>query len=128
MGVEVTVCELKDHLDEYLRRVRDGEAIIVTEDGRAIARVSPEHGPAEDVPDGPENPEDTALWELVKQGKVSWNGKRHPATMPTVKVRDGFAVSDLLIQERQAAEDQLMENIFGERVNGRERGRQALPD
>jgi prevent-host-death family protein len=37
----VAVRELKNRLSEYLRRVRDGERIIVTDRGRPIAELTP---------------------------------------------------------------------------------------
>ncbi len=39
--MEVGVRELRNHLSRYLDRVRDGEEIVVTDRGRAIARVLP---------------------------------------------------------------------------------------
>jgi len=39
--MEVGVRELRNHLSRYLERVRDGEEVIVTDRGHAIARVSP---------------------------------------------------------------------------------------
>jgi prevent-host-death family protein len=40
---EVTVRELRDHLAEYLRQVRDGGEIVVTVRGEPVARlVAPE--------------------------------------------------------------------------------------
>lgn len=39
--VKVPLSELKARLSEYLRRVKGGEEVIVTERGRAIALLSP---------------------------------------------------------------------------------------
>jgi prevent-host-death family protein len=39
--MEVGVRELRNNLSRYLERVRDGEEVVVTDRGRAIARVSP---------------------------------------------------------------------------------------
>ena len=39
--MEVGVRELRDHLSRYLERVRDGDEVVVTDRGRAIARVVP---------------------------------------------------------------------------------------
>jgi prevent-host-death family protein len=38
---EVGVRELRDHLSRYLDRVKDGEELVVTEHGRAIAYLVP---------------------------------------------------------------------------------------
>lgn len=40
----VGIRELRNHLSEYLERVRAGDEILVTDRGRAIARVVPLHG------------------------------------------------------------------------------------
>ena len=39
--MEVGVRDLRNHLSRYLDRVRDGEEIVITDRGRAIARVLP---------------------------------------------------------------------------------------
>jgi prevent-host-death family protein len=39
--MEVGVRELRNHLSRYLDRVRDGDELVVTDRGRAIARVVP---------------------------------------------------------------------------------------
>lgn len=38
---EVGVRELKNRLSEYLRRVKAGEDVVVTEHGRPLAKLSP---------------------------------------------------------------------------------------
>jgi prevent-host-death family protein len=40
-AMEVGVRELRDNLSRYLDRVRSGEEMVVTDRGRAIARVLP---------------------------------------------------------------------------------------
>ena len=37
----VDIRELKDHLSEYLREVRGGESVLVTDRGEVIAEISP---------------------------------------------------------------------------------------
>jgi prevent-host-death family protein len=39
--MEVGVRELRNHLSRYLDRVRDGDELVVTDRGHAIARVVP---------------------------------------------------------------------------------------
>jgi prevent-host-death family protein len=39
--VEISVRELKDQLSAVLRRVRQGEVVLVTSRGRAVARLTP---------------------------------------------------------------------------------------
>ena len=40
-AMEVGVRKLRNNPSRYLERVRDGEEVVVTDRGRAIARVSP---------------------------------------------------------------------------------------
>jgi prevent-host-death family protein len=80
--VEVTVdaAELKERLDEYLARVRDGVTVVITEDGKPLARVLPE---AE-----PEMPEPW-LQKLIDSGRVQWGGGRLEDIEPPAKLRPG---------------------------------------
>lgn len=58
------VREVKDHLSEYLRRVRAGERVVITDRGRPIAAiVGVEADPANEV-----------AWELVERGLGDWGG------------------------------------------------------
>lgn len=41
MTDEVSVRELKTHLSDYLRRVRDGQSLVVTSRRRPLARLTP---------------------------------------------------------------------------------------
>jgi prevent-host-death family protein len=54
---EVGVRELRDHLSRYLARVKDGEEVIVTEHGQAIAYLLPK-------------PRSSRLTELIAAGRA----------------------------------------------------------
>lgn len=41
MAVEAKISELKDRLSHYLRRVRQGESVLVLDRDRVIARIEP---------------------------------------------------------------------------------------
>ena len=45
--IAVGVRELKARLSEYLRRVRDGETVLVTDRGVVVAELGPPRRPAE---------------------------------------------------------------------------------
>jgi antitoxin (DNA-binding transcriptional repressor) of toxin-antitoxin stability system len=45
----VGIRELKDHLSEYLRRVRGGESVLVTDRGEVVAEFSPPTRGADDT-------------------------------------------------------------------------------
>lgn len=42
--MEIGIRELRDHLSRYIGQVRNGDEIIVTDRGRAVARVLPVRG------------------------------------------------------------------------------------
>jgi prevent-host-death family protein len=44
-GSEIGIPDLEEHLPKYIERVRGGEEIVVTDDGRPVARLSPIDGP-----------------------------------------------------------------------------------
>lgn len=83
---EVGVRELRDHLSRYLDRVRDGEEVVVTERGRAIARVVPISG-------------ERTIDVLVREGLVT-PAKRHARRRPDAVTTAG-AVSDLVSEQRR---------------------------
>jgi prevent-host-death family protein len=51
MGEKVGVRELRQNLSKYLDRVKDGEALVVTERGRQVARLIPAGRAAEPYTD-----------------------------------------------------------------------------
>ena len=84
--MEVGVRDLRDNLSRYLERARAGEEVVVTEHGRAVARI---------VAFGAERPID----RLVREGRVT------PATSrvrkrPRPAAASG-TVSDLVIEQRR---------------------------
>jgi prevent-host-death family protein len=83
---EVGIRELRDHLSRYLDKVRDGEEVVVTERGRAIARVVPISG-------------ERTIDVLVREGLVS-PAKRHTRGRQDALKTAGM-VSDLVSDQRR---------------------------
>ena len=84
--MEVGVRELRDHLSRYLDRVRDGDELVVTDRGRAIARI---------VPLGAER----ALDRLIAEGIVT--PARQPKRRAAKPIRVKGTVSDLIGEQRR---------------------------
>ena len=63
--VRVGPHELKRRLSEYLRRVKGGQTIIVSERGKAIGQISPLRATVEE-----------RLQSMLSVGMVEWNGQR----------------------------------------------------
>lgn len=83
---EVGIRELRDHLSKYLDHVQDGNDVVVTDRGRAIARILPMNG-------------ETTLDRLVREGKVT-PAKTRKRTLPA-PIKAKGAVSDLVAEQRR---------------------------
>jgi prevent-host-death family protein len=86
----VGVRELKTRLSKYLRQVKAGRTILITERGQPVGRLVPAGETLQ-----------ARLQALVDAGIADWNGKRLPPAKPVGKVKEGFSVADLLIEDRR---------------------------
>ena len=84
--MEVGVRELRNNLSRYLDRVRDGEEVIITDRGQAIARVTPVGAVR-------------ALDRLIAEGVVT--PARQPKRKASKPVQAKAAVSDLVAEQRR---------------------------
>lgn len=84
---EAGIRELRDHLSKYLDRVREGEEIIVTDRGTAVARVVPFEEP---------RPYD----RLVAEGVIR-PSKASERTRPQERVEADGSVSELVADQRR---------------------------
>jgi prevent-host-death family protein len=86
MELEVGVRELRNNLSRYLDRVQAGEEVVVTDRGRAIARMLPLSG-------------ERTIDRLVARGLVTpAKQAKRPTTRP---VKTTGAVSDLVGEQRR---------------------------
>lgn len=83
---EVGIRELRDHLSRYLDRVQDGEEVVVTDRGRAIARVLPMNG-------------ERTIDRLIAQGLVTPAKQRRRVRPKPLKTAG--TVSDLVADQRR---------------------------
>ncbi|TAK23996.1 MAG: type II toxin-antitoxin system prevent-host-death family antitoxin [Chloroflexota bacterium] len=99
--VRAGIAELKASLSEYLRRVKAGEEVIVTEHGRPIARLAPI--------ERTNGPTDSELDELVAAGILSPPkrplSKEELAELRALRVQlpPGASVLEALLEEREEA-------------------------
>jgi prevent-host-death family protein len=76
----VGVRELKNRLSEYLRDVRAGERVLVTDRGEVVAELAPPgHSPDPDVP--------AALLALARRGLVTLGAQSEERTYPPLPRR-----------------------------------------
>lgn len=88
----VGVRALKDHLSEYLRRVGEGERIVVTGRGEPLAALAPIE----------ETDEARWAWGLVRERVASWSGgkPRGSANAPAVKGKKKVT-SEMVLEDRR---------------------------
>lgn len=87
---QVGVRELKNQLSRYLKRVQEGEEIIVTDHGRSVARLLPVI-----TSDLKKN-----LKPLLEEGVVRWSGGK-PRGASRRPVIQGQSLSEMVIEERR---------------------------
>lgn len=85
--MEVGVRELKNGLSRYLKRVREGETVVVTDHGRPVARI---------IPAG--IPEHIAA--LMAEGRVTWSGKAFRAPDHPIRPKPGPPLSQYISEDR----------------------------
>ena len=88
--------ELKTHLSAYLRKVKAGETVTVTDRGTPVGRIVP----VEEVAAKERSVEEKML-ALREAGLVAWNGKKPPSRKPTAEVKKGSSVAQLLLDDRR---------------------------
>ena len=81
--------ELKSKLSQYMRQVKRGATIVVTERGRRVARI---------VREGDSVAE--RIEALRKAGSIQWSGHRLAPAKPGPRVRGKRTVSDIVIENR----------------------------
>jgi prevent-host-death family protein len=85
---EVGIREFKTHLSSYMRQVKDGATLVITEHGKPVGRVIPVALSLEEQ-----------MQELIEAGLVAWDGNKL-GPVPRLANRSGRSVSDLLLEDR----------------------------
>jgi prevent-host-death family protein len=86
----VGVRDLRDNLSEYLRRVREGELLVITDRGQPIGELGP-------AAVGPNTQRARAL---ARRGVASWSGGKPKGLLRAPRPRGG-RVSDAVIEDRR---------------------------
>ena len=86
----VGVRELKARLSEYLRQVKDGNTVVITEHGMPVGRLTPVSPSVEE-----------RMRAMVEAGQAEWNGKRLTPCKPVARTRKGYSVAEALVEDRR---------------------------
>ena len=86
----VGIRELKVRLSAYIRQVKAGGTVIITERGTPVGRIVPLSPSVE-----------TRIQELVEAGFLAWNGHKLAPLAPVARVRGQRPVADLLLENRE---------------------------
>ena len=87
--VRVGVRELKSRLSEYLRQVKAGETVIITDRGQPVGRIVPMAQPLQDRLEG-----------MVQGELILWSGPKLSPLTPVARTQGERTVSDLLVEDR----------------------------
>ena len=88
----VGIRELKTHLSKYIRQVKRGDTVIITDHQKPVGRIVPVEQTTEEK-----------ILALRDAGFLEWNGEKlslDPLT-PVVKLRGDVLASDLLLGDRE---------------------------
>ena len=90
MSTVAGVRELKNRLSQYLREVKRGRSITITERGEVIAILIPAN----------HNPDLTVMRELAQRGVGSWKGGKPRGASRPVAIR-GKTLSEIILEDRR---------------------------
>lgn len=86
--------ELKNHLSAYLRKVKAGETVTITDRGTPIGRIVP-------AEDRDRRTLEEKLRILQDSGIAEWSGKKLQPREPVAENKSDRMVSDLLLEDRR---------------------------
>lgn len=87
---EAGIRELKTHLSAFLRKVKAGEMVTITDRGKPIGRIMPIASSTHEKLDA-----------MVEAGIAEWSGNRYSPSKPTARMKGDRALSDLLLEDRR---------------------------
>lgn len=89
-GTSVGTRQLRNHLSAYLRRVKAGETITITERGKPVGQIVPVQADLT-----------SRLKKMAEAGVIEWNGQSLPPYQPKAINRGKQLLSDLVGEQRE---------------------------
>ena len=86
----IGIRELKENLSRYMKRVKSGERIIVTDRKKEIAIIIPLE----------KKGKEEKIYQLIQRGMACWSGSK-PKGMPSRIVSRGKSVSGAVVEDRR---------------------------
>jgi prevent-host-death family protein len=86
----IDITELKETLETRLEEVREGSSMVITEEGKPVARLVPMSEHVEE-----------RLQKLIDSGGASWSGQKLPPAVPRITLRGTKTITDLLLEDRE---------------------------
>ncbi len=90
MQTTVGIRDLKARLSHYVRQVKSGETVIITERGKPVGRIVPI-----------EKSLDEKMQELVDSGFMTWSGKKIKSSKPVARTKGDKTAAQLLLEDRE---------------------------
>ncbi len=87
---KIGIRELKTRLGRYMRQVKTGSTVVITERGKAVGLIVPMGMPIQ-----------ARMNELVQTGLVAWNGRKLRAISPAARTHGKKTVAELLLENRE---------------------------
>ena len=85
----VGIRELKSRLSSYLRQVKAGHSVVITDHGKTIGRIIGANASLE-----------SRSAELVQAGIIAWNGRKMTPGKPAARSRGNGTVADIVVGNR----------------------------
>ncbi|MBI5304842.1 MAG: type II toxin-antitoxin system prevent-host-death family antitoxin [Chloroflexi bacterium] len=85
----VGIRELKEQLARYIRQVKAGNTLVITERGKPVGRIVPVKSSTEE-----------RMQELIKAGVIEWSGRNLKPAKPSARLRGTKTLSDLVLENR----------------------------
>lgn len=81
--------EVKNHLSEYIRKVKAGERVVVTDNGKPVAVITRPRGPLDERVEG-----------MIREREAQWGGGKPRGSKRPPKIK-GPSVADAVIEDRR---------------------------
>jgi prevent-host-death family protein len=86
----IGIRQLKARLGNYMRQVKAGATLIITERGKPVGRIIPIGSSVE-----------SRTQELIQAGLVAWSGRKLTDTAPVARTQGRRTVAELLLENRE---------------------------